>query len=59
MNAEQARRLAAVAGVLVVISIVAGGFAEVYVPGKLLVASDPNATALMSSPHLSFSDSVS
>jgi hypothetical protein len=28
MNAEQARRLAAVAGVLVVISIFAGGFAE-------------------------------
>lgn len=45
MNAEQARRLAAVAGVLVVISIFAGGFAEIYVPGKLLVASDPNATA--------------
>jgi Domain of unknown function (DUF4386) len=45
MNAEQARRLAAVAGVLVVISIFAGGFAEVYVPGKLLVASDPAATA--------------
>jgi hypothetical protein len=54
MNAEQARRLAAVAGVLVVISIFAGGFAEVYVPGKLLVASDPNATALnvAASPEL-------
>ena len=45
MNAEQARRLATVAGVLVMISIFAGGFAEVYVPGKLLVASDPIATA--------------
>jgi hypothetical protein len=54
MNAEQARRLAAVAGVLVVISIFAGGFAEVYIPGKLLVASDPNATAanVVASPHL-------
>jgi hypothetical protein len=54
MNAEQARRLAAVAGVLVVISIFAGGFAEVYVPGKLLVASDPNATAanVAASPEL-------
>src|ERR1700722_14718111 len=54
MNAEQARRLAAVAGVLVVISIVAGGFAEVYVAGKLLVASDPNATAanVVASPQL-------
>ncbi|GLQ91960.1 DUF4386 domain-containing protein [Dyella acidisoli] len=45
MNAKQVRRLAAVAGVLVTISIFAGGFAEVYVPGKLLVASDPIATA--------------
>ncbi len=54
MYAEQARRLAAVAGVLVVISIFAGGFAEVYVPGKLLVAADPNATAanVAASPHL-------
>ena len=54
MNAEQARRLAAVAGVLVVISIFAGGFAEVYVPGKLLVASDPIATArnVAAAPHL-------
>jgi hypothetical protein len=54
MNAEQARRLAAVAGVLVLISIFAGGFAEVYVPGKLLVASDPTATAsnVAASPQL-------
>ncbi|HEV7613651.1 MAG TPA: hypothetical protein VGO37_17355 [Steroidobacteraceae bacterium] len=59
MNAEQARRLAAVAGVLVVISIFAGSFTEVYVPGKLLVTSDPNATAanVAASPQLS--DSVS
>lgn len=54
MNAEQARRLAALAGVLVVISILAGGFSEVYVPGKLLVASDPTATAnnVAASPQL-------
>jgi hypothetical protein len=54
MSAEQARRLAAIAGVLVAISIFAGGFAEVYVPGKLLVASDPNATAanVAASPQL-------
>jgi hypothetical protein len=54
MNADQARRLAAVAGVLVMISIFAGGFAEVYVPGKLLVTSDPAATArnVAASPHL-------
>jgi hypothetical protein len=45
MNAQQARRLAAIAGILVLISILAGGFAEVYVPGKLLVAGDPLATA--------------
>lgn len=54
MNAQQARRFAAVAGVLVVISILAGGFAEVYVPGKLLVANDPFATAsnVAASPQL-------
>lgn len=45
MSADQARRLANIAGVIVVISIFAGGFAEVYVPGKLLVASNPSATA--------------
>jgi hypothetical protein len=54
MTAKQARRFAAAAGVLVVISIFAGGFAEVYVPGKLLVASDPSATAanVSASPQL-------
>jgi hypothetical protein len=45
MNPDQARRLAAVAGLLVVISLFAGGFAEVYVPGKLLITSDPAASA--------------
>ena len=54
MNTEQARRLTAIAGVLVIISIFAGGFSEVYVPGKLLVASDPTATArnVADSPQL-------
>jgi hypothetical protein len=45
VNPQQARRLAGFAGALVVISILGGGFAEVYVPGKLLVAADPIATA--------------
>jgi hypothetical protein len=45
MDARSAQRLAKVAGVLIVISIVAGAFAEVYVPGRLLVPSDPTATA--------------
>jgi len=45
MDEVQAQRFARVAGVLVVISILAGGFAEVYVPGKLLIRSDPAATA--------------
>jgi hypothetical protein len=54
MNAMQARRLTRVAGVLVLISILAGGFAEVYVPGNLLVHSDPAATAsnVAASPQL-------
>jgi hypothetical protein len=45
MDAFQAQRLARVAGILVVISLLAGPFAEMYVPGKLLVPSDPAATA--------------
>lgn len=45
MNAASARRLGVIAGMLVVISIFAGGFAEVYVPGKLLVATDPIASS--------------
>jgi Domain of unknown function (DUF4386) len=43
--ATQAQRFARIAAVLILISIFAGGFAEVYVPGRLLVASDPAATA--------------
>lgn len=45
MNGKQMRHLAFAAGFLVAISIFAGAFAEVYVPGKLFVASDPMATA--------------
>jgi Domain of unknown function (DUF4386) len=44
MDAFHAQRLTRIAGVLVIISIVAGAFAEVYVPGKLLVPTDPAAT---------------
>lgn len=45
MNSASARRLGTIAGILVVISIFAGGFAEVYVPGKLLVPTDPIASS--------------
>ena len=46
MNPNEARRYALVAGVLVAISLVAGGFGESYVPGKLLVAGDFHGTSL-------------
>jgi hypothetical protein len=45
VNARQAQTLAKGAGILILISLFAGGFAEVYVPGKLLAVSDPVATA--------------
>lgn len=45
MDAKTAQQYAKVAGALVLISIFAGGFAEVYVPGKLLVEDDAAATA--------------
>jgi len=45
MNAIEANRCARIAGFLVLASIFAGGFAEVYVPGRLLAPSDPAATA--------------
>jgi len=38
MDAKTAQQYAKVAGALVLISIFAGGFAEVYVPGKLLAS---------------------
>ena len=46
MNPNEARRYALMAGVLVAISLVAGGFGESYVPGKLLVAGDFQGTSL-------------
>ena len=46
MNPNEARRYALMAGVLVAISLVAGGFGESYVPGKLLVAGDFHGTSL-------------
>jgi hypothetical protein len=40
MTAPEAQRYARIAGLLLVITFVAGGFGESYVPGKLLVATD-------------------
>jgi len=45
MDKASAQKYAKLAGVLVVISILAGGFGEVYVPIKLLVPADAVATA--------------
>jgi hypothetical protein len=39
------QRYARVAGVLFLLSLVAGGFGEAYVPSKLIVSADPAATA--------------
>jgi hypothetical protein len=50
-NAFNAQRLARLAGVLVLISILAGGFAEVYVPGRIFVAGDAAATARSLAGH--------
>lgn len=41
MNARDAQLYARVAGVLLVVSLAAGGFGESYVPGKLMAANDP------------------
>ena len=38
------QRYARIAGVLFLLSLVAGGFGEAYVPSKLIVAADPAAT---------------
>jgi hypothetical protein len=46
MNANAARRYARVAGALIAISILAGGFGESFVPGKLIVAGDFHETSL-------------
>ena len=39
------QRYARIAGVLFLLSMVAGGFGEAYVPSKLIVSGDPTATA--------------
>jgi hypothetical protein len=36
---------ARIAGILLLLSIVAGGFGEAYVPSRLIVSSDATATA--------------
>jgi hypothetical protein len=46
MNSTEARRYARVAGVLVLISLFAGGFGESFVPGKLIVLGDFHETSL-------------
>jgi hypothetical protein len=45
MNASDAHRYARVAGVLLLVSILAGGFAESYVPSKLMVTNNVAETA--------------
>ena len=46
MNSSEARRYARVAGVLVILSIFAGGFGESFVPGKLIAAGDFHETGV-------------
>ena len=46
MNASEAQRYARAVGVLVAISLVAGGFGESFAPGRLLVAGDAHATGV-------------
>jgi hypothetical protein len=45
MNSASVQLYARSGGVLLLISLVAGGFGELYVPTKLLVSADPSATA--------------
>jgi len=45
MNARDAQRYAQTAGVLIVVSFLAGGFGESYVPAKLTAANDFAETA--------------
>jgi Domain of unknown function (DUF4386) len=45
MNSASVQGYARVGGVLLLVSLVAGGFGEFYVPTKLLVSADPGATA--------------
>jgi len=46
MNPTEAQRYARVAGVLVAISLIAGGFGESFVPGKLMASGDFHETGL-------------
>jgi hypothetical protein len=46
MNPNEARRYARVPGVLIAISLFAGGFGESFAPGKLIVAGDFHETSL-------------
>jgi hypothetical protein len=46
MNPNEAQRYARLAGVLVAISLLAGGFGESFVPSKLIVAGDFHETSL-------------
>jgi hypothetical protein len=45
MTAPEAQRYARIAGILLIISLFAGGFGESYVPAKLLAATDVAETA--------------
>ncbi len=45
VKAVPVRAYARIAGVLLLLSLLAGGFGEAYVPSKLIVSSDPAATA--------------
>lgn len=44
MNAECARGYARLAGLLILLSLLAGGFGEAYAPSRLIVSGDPAAT---------------
>ena len=46
MNSIEAQRYARVAGVLVAVSLFAGGFGESFVPSQLIVSGDFHATSL-------------
>jgi hypothetical protein len=45
MKAQEAQRYARIAGLLLLVSLVAGGFGESYVPGKLMAGADIAETA--------------
>jgi hypothetical protein len=45
MNARDAQFYARVTGILLIVSLIAGGFGESYVPGKLMASNDATETA--------------